>query len=428
MTSAPARLPFGEAGFALPREPFELEVAAPDPSEATALDDRAVAAALDDPAYGPPLSGCIEGNDSVLVLVSDATRETGAGRFLGALVDRIRARTDGAIRFGIGTGLHRAPTRAEIERILGSRIAAEHDIVLHDPDDESTLVHVGRTRAGTDVRVHRALVDHDRLVMTGACGFHYYAGFSGGRKAVVPGMAARQTIVRNHLRAIRRDGTPHPDARAGRLAGNPVHRDMVEGAAMLRPAFLVNSVVDPRGRIEALFTGHWRRAHEAACRYVRRTRTLFLEPRPVAVISAGGYPYDLNLIQAHKAFEAAFPAVREDGVVILVAECRDGGGHPDFLAAFRHPTEAEHVRALQRDFRVYGQTALAWRRKASRRRLILVSGLDADTVRTLGAEPAADLREALELAGRTVERGTRGWVLPYGVRFRVESLGELAPR
>lgn len=424
MIPAPARVPFGDDGVAVPEEPFELDVPAPEDVESGVLDDRALASALDDPAYGPPIAAGIDEDDSVLVLVSDATRETGARRFLGPLVDRIRDATRGAVRFGIGTGLHRAPTTAEIERILGPRMAANHDVVLHDPDDEDSLVDVGRTRAGTAVRVNRALLDHDRLVLTGACGFHYYAGFSGGRKAIVPGMAGRNTIAQNHLRATRRDGTPHPDARAGRLAGNPVHRDMVEGAALLRPSFLVNSVIDARGRIEALFTGHWRRAHEAACRYVRRTRTLYLEPRPLAVVSAGGYPHDLNLIQAHKAFEAAFPALREGGVAILVAECRDRGGHPDFLPAFDHPTEADHVRALRDDFRVYGQTALAWRRKASRCRLILVSDLDDATVRSLGAEPARDLDDAFGLAKDTVETGSRGWLLPHGVRFRVESLGE----
>jgi nickel-dependent lactate racemase len=174
------------------------------------------------------------------------------------------------------------------------------------------------------------------------------------------------------------------------------------------------------GAIERLWVGHWRKAHEAACRHVRASRSVRLRPRPLVVASAGGEPGDVNLIQAHKAFEAAIGALEPGGVFVLVARCREGEGHPDFLPAFRAEGEEAMVRILRRDFRVYGQTALSWYRKARACRLILVSGLPADTVRLLGAEPAVDLEEAFRAARGSLGAGARGWVLAHGSRLLVE--------
>jgi len=416
----PARLPYGAGGLDLPAAPFRLEPVAPPRTSSTPIGEDGIREALARPLASPPLAEIFRGARRVLVVVSDATRTTGARDFLPPLVEEIEAVSRADVRFVVASGIHRRPTPEDLEAILGPRLRARHEVVLHDPDDQDRLRELGRTRAGTPVSVHGALRDHDRIVLTGAVGFHYYAGFSGGRKAVVPGLASRATVTANHLRALRADGTRHPLARAGRLAGNPVHRDMVEGAALVAPHLLVNSVMTESGAIERLWVGHWRKAHEAACRHVRASRSVRLRPRPLVVASAGGEPGDVNLIQAHKAFEAAIGALEPGGVFVLVARCREGEGHPDFLPAFRAEGEEAMVRILRRDFRVYGQTALSWYRKARACRLILVSGLPADTVRLLGAEPAVDLEEAFRAARGSLGAGARGWVLAHGSRLLVE--------
>lgn len=410
---------FGERTLAVPESPYRLEVpASPAGAHARRID---LGLALDRPLHSPPLTQVFRGAKEVLVAVSDATRSTAAAEFLPPLLDRIRSAAPRAsVRFIVGSGIHRRPTEAEIARILGAELARRHDTIVHDPDDEGSLVELGTTSAGTRVRVHRTVREHDRLVLTGSVGFHYYAGFSGGRKAVVPGLAARETIARNHLRALREDGTRHPLARAGQLRGNPVHRDMAEGAELAGPHLVVNSVLDDDGRIDRLYVGHWRRAHEAACRAVREARCLRLAPRPIVVASAGGEPGDINLIQSHKTFESAQGALEPGGTMVLVARCREGAGHTDFLPWLEYPDEGALVRALQKRFQVYGQTALSWLRKATRCRLILVSDLPLDVVKLLRAEAAGDLAEALDKARGSVPPGSQGWLLPHGSRFLIE--------
>lgn len=415
-------LRFGDGTLDVPDGPFRLEPVTPPFGPRAPLDPAAVEASLDAPAGTPPLRDLFRDARRVIVAVSDATRATGAAQFLPALIGRIREAGRAEIAVAIGSGIHRKPRPEEIRAIVGEAVAADHEILLHDPD-ATDLVPLGRTGSGTRVAVHRRLAEADRIVLTGAVGFHYYAGFSGGRKAIVPGLASRETITRNHLRALRPDGTRHPLARAGRLDGNPVHRDMVEGAALTRPHLLVNTVMGASGGIEAIAVGHWRRAHETLCRHVRRTRTVRVAPRPLVIASAGGRPTDIDLIQSHKTFEAAVAAVRPGGVFILVAECREGAGHPDFLPWFEHRDEAAFVRALRADFKVYGQTALSWYRKAAQHRLIFVSTLEPGLVERLGATPARDLDEALRVAGRWLRAGDEGWVVSSGSKLLVEAAG-----
>lgn len=414
------RVPFGTGDLALPEGWFELDSPALPARPRTAASPGVLEAAIDRPIGGPTMEEALRGAERVLVAVSDGTRRTEIATLLPGLLERIRRAGGASVTFAVGGGIHRPPTPEEIAAILGPGIASRHRVIVHDPDDPAQLTELGRTSGGTPVIVHRALLDHDRVVLTGAVGFHYYAGFSGGRKAVVPGLASRLTVSRNHLRALRADGTRHPSAVAGRLDGNPVHRDMVEGAALVRPAFLVNTIPAEGTGVESVFAGDWRRAHLAACRHLRATRRVSLTPRDLVVASAGGEPTDLNLIQSHKAFEAGFAALSSGGTFVLVARCRDGAGSPDFLPFFAHPDEASMVEELRRDFKVYRQTALAWHRKARRCRLVLVSGLDEGTARALGAEPAADLDAAFRLAAQRLPRGTRGWLLSHGSQYLVE--------
>ena len=384
----------------LPAEPFALDTILPSaaPTGNGSAGGDELREALERPISGPGMTEIFRGARKVLVVVSDATRSTGSADFLPPLVEGIHASSGAEITFIVASGIHRRPTLDEVEAILGPELAARHPTLIHDPDLSSGLAEVGRTRAGTPVRVNVAVLEHDRIVLTGAAGFHYYAGFSGGRKALVPGLAARETVSRNHLRALNPDGARHPRARAGCLDGNPVHRDMAEGAAMVGPHLLVNSVMGAGGAIERLFVGPWRRAHEVACRYVRSSRTVRVEPRDLVVASAGGAPYDINIIQSHKAFDAGVRALTPGGVLILVAACHEGAGHEDFMPWFRYGHEDEWVRALRADFKVYGQTALSWFRKVSRYRVIVVSELEPAVVEQLGATPAADLEAAFRFA------------------------------
>lgn len=421
MSRSPEGVRYGSQVLRFPEHPFRLDpLVGPRRSRPASASEDDPSRLFDRPTAGPPLDDALRGKRSAVVVVSDASRSTGVERYLPALLGRIRASGVETVTIAVGGGLHRPAGAEEIERIVGRGPAAACEVVVHDPDDDDRLVALGTTEAGTPVRVHRVLVEHDAVLLTGAVGFHYYAGYSGGRKAVVPGLAARETVVGNHLRALRADGSRHPDARAGLLAGNPVHRDMVESAAFVRPTFLINTVMGEGGTIEAAFAGDWQAAHEAACRYVGETRTVEVEPRPLVVVSAGGAPHDIDLVQSHKAFEAVFPAVAEGGCVILVAACPDGFGAADFESGLAIPDEDALVAELRRDYRVYLQTALAWRRKLVHCSLVLVSGMPEAAVATTGAVAARDLSDALRKAARSVPSGAPGWVLEQGIRWLLE--------
>ncbi len=420
-------LPYGNGLLDLPPAPFAL-----DPVESIGPREpptRLCAEGLEDGLQelvanllAPPAAG----RQTLLVVVSDGSRRTGAHRYLPRLVALLRQKDRFDIRFIVASGLHRRPVEDEVARILGGDLADKFPVFLHDPDDADRLAELGTTRRGTVVQVNRHLLEHHRILLTGSVGFHYHAGFSGGRKSLVPGLAGRKTITGNHLWTLQSDGARHPESRAGVLEGNPVHEDMLEGASMVRPVLMVNTVQDRDGSFEGIWTGDMESAHRKACSYLMRTRAIRLVPRELVVVSAGGHPSDINLIQAHKAFESIFPAVRPGGTVILTAACPEGLGDDEFREGILTGSDAELAASLLADYRVYGQTALAWRRKVAGCRLILVSRLPPSLVRETGGEPAGSLAEAMQLAAARLQGPVKGWLFRQGSRWLVEPVNHCA--
>lgn len=414
-------LPYGTGHLELPSGPYQLDrVETSEPAEAASvLSLHALDAAVRSLA-DVVIARSAGATPSILVVVSDGSRRTGAERYLPGLVSHLEEQGRFKIRFIVASGLHRRPDRREFDTILGLDLAARFPVLFHDPDDEDRLAVLGKTSRGTTVEVNRHLLEHDQVLLTGAVGFHYHAGFSGGRKSLVPGLAGRNTIVGNHLKTLLEDGSRHPRCRAGILAGNPVHEDMLEAALMAPTPLVLNTVLDAKGCFEGVWTGEMVEAHEQACDYLVRTRSLRLPPRDLVVVSAGGHPSDLNLVQAHKAFEAAWPALRPGGTLILVAACPEGLGAEEFRQGILAASERELAASLLADYRVYGQTALAWRRKLAGCRLILVSELEPDVVRQAGAEPVPTLAAGLQLAVAGQGTDNPGWVFQQGSRWLVE--------
>ena len=414
-------LPYGTGHLDLPSGPYRLDrVETAEPAEpASVLSLHDLDAAIRSLA-DTVLARAAGGGRSILVVVSDGSRRTGAERYLPGLVSHLEEHGRSTIRFIVASGLNRRPDRSEVESILGPDLAARFPVLFHDPDEGDQLAVLGKTSRGTTVEVNRHMLEHDQVLLTGTVGFHYHAGFSGGRKSLVPGLAGRKTIVGNHLKTLLEDGSRHPRCRAGVLAGNPVHEDMLEAASMAPPPLLVNTVLAANGSLEGIWTGEMVQAHEQACDYLVRTRALRLPPRDLVVASAGGHPSDLNLVQAHKAFEAAWPALRPGGTLILVAACPEGLGDEEFRQGILAASERELAASLLADYRVYGQTALAWRRKLAGCRLILVSEIEPYLVRQAGAEPVSTLAAGLRLAAAGQGADQPGWVFQQGSRWLVE--------
>ena len=381
------------------------------------LSDVEIGEALSAPIQSPPLEDLFSVGDSVLIVVSDATRETASAQILNLLVRRLIqlgvSPTDLAIIFA--TGIHRAVTAAEKTELLTPFIAQRVKTIDHAAYDASQMILLGTTDRGTRVEVNRALKEFSHVIITGAIGFHYFAGFTGGRKSICPGLASARTIEATHMLAMdfetggRRAGVGN-----GLLDGNAVHEECQRVAALIAPCFSINCVVDERGRAVRIYAGEWQAAHRAGCNeYLQSHSIEIAEQREVVIVSCGGSPYDINLIQAHKALDMAAHACSDGGTIVLLAECHDGLGHPTFLKWF----EEQDSRALEvrlRDaYEVNGQTAWSLLAKAERYRVYLVSELPDEEVRRMRMIPARSLTDALD----QIDGEPRAFVMPHGARF-----------
>ena len=407
-------LGYGTGAFSFQYDDSRFELLAPVESRSLPLTDVEINIAIDSPIGSNHLEDLVGSGDSVLIVVSDATRATASAQIVNLLVRRLIAAgvAPGEIGVIFATGIHRATTFDEKRRLLSPFILQRIRAFDHDASDETQLVSLGVTSHGTPIEVNRALKEYSHVFLTGGIGFHYFAGFTGGRKSVCPGLASTRTITATHMLALDfEQGGRRAGVGSGILDGNAVHEECVRIAAEVQPAFLVNSIVDEEGRAVGVFAGHWRDAHLKACEEYTRGHSALIEgKRDLVIASCGGAPYDINLIQAHKAMDMAAKACSEGGTIILIAACNDGLGRPDFLKWFTSPNAMALASRLKTAYEVNGQTAWSLLTKAEAFRVILVSELAPDVVRQMRMIPARSLAEAIAAAGESAG----GFIMPRG--------------
>jgi nickel-dependent lactate racemase len=404
-------LGYGRGSVNLTFDDERFEILTHDLGDDRPLSDVEIGAALDSPIESPAIEDFVSPGESILLVVSDATRATASAQIINLIVRRLiqNGIAAGDIAIIFATGIHRPATAAEKSELLTPFIVQRITTIDHDANDSGSMVNLGTT---APVAVNRALKDYQHVIITGAIGFHYFAGFSGGRKSICPGLASAETIAATHMLALdferggRRDGVG-----VGLLEGNAVHQECDHVAELIDPSFSINSVVDDRGRAVRVLAGHWRAAHARGCAEYLQNHSLTIPgKRDVVIASCGGFPADINLIQAHKALDMAAHACREGGTLVLLAECSDGLGRADFLKWF----EEENSRALEARLRtayeVNGQTAWSLLTKAERYRIRLVSDLPDDAVRRMRMTPAPTLNDALADIDPRVE----GFIMPRG--------------
>ena len=364
------------------------------------LTDVEIGLSLDSPIASPPLDELVSANDSVLIVVSDATRATGSAQIVNLLVRRLiqSGVAPGNLAIIFATGIHRPVTPEEKAELLTPFIVQRVRTLTHDAYDPSCLVTLGTPDTGVPVEVNRALVEATKTILIGGVGFHYFAGFTGGRKSICPGLASASTIEATHMLALDFErGGRRSGVGTGLLDGNAVHEECERIAKLVTPTFSLNTIVDEKKRVVRLYCGDWRLAHRAACDEYLRNHSVEIDlRRDLVIASCGGFPHDINLIQAHKALEMASYVCNEGGTILLVAECRDGLGRSDFLKWFESPDSAALENRLRDQYEVNGQTAWSLLTKAERFRVHLVSELPAETVKKMRMEPATNLQSALD--------------------------------
>ena len=288
--------------------------------------------ALDHPIGSPSLEELARGKKKILVITSDHTRNMPSGITMPILLRRLRAaQPDAQITILIGTGLHRPTTHEEQVDRFGAEIVANEHIVVHDAFKPEEMRYVCQLPSGAELHVNRLAVESDLVIAEGFIEPHFFAGFSGGRKSILPGIASQETVNENHsAKAI-----ASPNARSGVLAGNPIHEDMAYAAKAVNLAFILNVAIDGQKKIVAAFAGDCEKAHAEGCAFVSQMCGVKRVTSDIVVTTNGGYPLDQNLYQTPKGATSAAACAGEDGVVILGASLCDGLGGTHFAELMR---------------------------------------------------------------------------------------------
>lgn len=315
------KLAFGKEGLWVDLPDRNVKVLAPRYVPGLRDEERALREALRHPMGTPPLRSLVRKTDTVAVVFSDLTRPQPRERMLSVLLDELSHVPRERITLINALGTHRPNTPAELREMLGDALVDAYRIVQHDPEDKANLVPLGRTSFGHEVAVNRAYMEADVKILTGFIEPHFFAGYSGGPKAVCPGLADTRAILLNHSAPM----IGHPQATWGVTEGNPIWEEMREVALMTSPTFLFNVTLNRDHRITGVFAGDLLQAHRAGTRFVAATALVPVEkPFDIVITSNSGYPLDLNLYQAVKGMSAAARVVKEGGSILVAAECWDG--------------------------------------------------------------------------------------------------------
>lgn len=368
-----------------------------------------VARALAHPIGTPQLGEIVHPGEKIAIVTSDITRPCPTWRIMPALLDELYAagcrREDIALVFALGS--HRHHTPEEQRKLAGERAWAEIRCVDGDPSD---CVHMGATDCGTPVDITRIVAEADRRICLGNIEYHYFAGYSGGAKAIMPGCSTREAIQSNHRMMVREE------AHAGNLDSNPLRQDLEQAAAICGVDFIVNVVLDEHKQIVRAVAGDLVKAHREGCAFLDK---MYLKPigsrADIVLVSQGGAPKDLNLYQTQKALDNAKHAVKPGGTIILIGSCREGLGEKVFeqwmLSA---PTPESMIERIGRDFQLGGHKAAAIAMVLKNAEIYLVSELDDDFVEKIFLKPAKSAQDALDRAFARLGPDATVLAMPYG--------------
>lgn len=346
---------------------------------------------------GKGLSVFLSGAKSVLVVVNDATRPTPTASMLDALLPAFADSGIGAAALTIlvATGAHRGPTEAEYRQILGAHFdALRSRCVAHDSRKREDHVDLGRTRNGTPILLDKRLFEADRIVATGSVEPHYFAGFTGGRKAFLPGVAGFPTIEANHKLAL------SDAARSLSLDGNPVHEDMMDALPLLKaPVFALMAVLDKDQRVASATAGDLSASFYAAVEAARRIFCVEIPGKADVVVSIAKFPMDIDLYQSQKAIDNGAAALKDGGTLILVSSCRDGIGDESYAALLESADSPEGaLEKIRAGYKLGYHKAAKMAAVSARAAVVAKTELPAARLRSMFIEPAESAQAALDAA------------------------------
>jgi len=381
----------------------------PNPMKHTLTGAEEVMRALKNPIGSKRLREIVRPGEKIAIVTSDITRPLPSYKILPLLLDELYdagvLQQDITLVFGLGS--HRKQTPEEQKSLVGARAFSE----IHCIDgDDSDCVHYGTTSRGTPVDIVRAVAEADRRICLGNIEYHYFAGYSGGAKAIMPGVSTRAAIQANHSRMV------EAAASAGKLDGNPVREDIEEAARMVGVDFIVNVVLDEHKEIVHAAAGDVVKAHREGCAYLDRLYGKPIADRAdIVVVSQGGAPKDLNLYQTQKALDNARHAVKKGGVIVLVGSCKEGLGEHVFEEWMTQAKTAHSmIERIGRDFQLGGHKAAAIAMVLEEAEIYLVSELAPEFVKRIFLTPFGDVQSAFDAALNRCGEGASVLVMPFG--------------
>lgn len=346
--------------------------------------EHQVLQAVENPIVSPALSEIIKPGDTVAFICNDPTRVANSDIFMPILVNEMNRLgvPDENMRIVFSLGTHRAMTDAEMVEQVGAEVAGRLKMYNSIATNQDDFEYFGETSFGTPVWINKLLCDVDHVILTGTIVHHYFSGYGGGRKAVLPGCAAMETVRKNHSWML------DPRAGLGQMEGNPCYDDQMEGVALFaknRSLFLFNAVLNAKHEFLKIFAGNYIKAHKEACRFVDEVYGCEI-PREadLVIASCGGYPKDINVYQMQKTMDNAMCAVREGGVVVLLAECIEGSGSAKLEETFKRLKTAAAIREeLENNFQIGANKAFAITRPLGKAKFILVTALDPEMAKSM---------------------------------------------
>lgn len=370
----------------------------------------AVEYSLDNPIGKPDLETIVKPGEKIAIITSDVTRPLPSYKVLPSIVDRLYAAgckaEDITIIFALGA--HRFHTEDEMKNLVGDRIFSE--IVCIDSDDQD-LVHLGTTANGTPVDVFKPVAEADRRICIGNIEYHYFAGYSGGAKAIMPGVSSREAIQVNHSKMT------DPKSFAGNAIDNPVRDDLEEAINLFCPIdFICNVVLDEHKEIIYAVSGDFIKAHRVGCDFLDTLYLKKIEQRAdIVIVSQGGKPKDLNMYQTQKALDNAKHAIKNNGIIILVGSCKEGLGESVFeewILEAKRPVDL--IKRIEKDFKLGGHKAAAIAMVLKQADIYLVSDMEDELVEKIFMKPFETVQAAYEAAINNIGYDASVIVMPYG--------------
>ncbi|WNY28231.1 Lactate racemase [Methanimicrococcus stummii] len=412
MTNQNLSVPYGSGAlsFEIPESAFlGLVLPANEGESESEIDsDALIRNALKNPIGSKRLSEIAVPNQKIAVIVNDITRPTPSAYLIPFVLEELAAAgvPDENITFYFALGLHRAHTDDEIQKLLGSDIYNRFKFVQHEVGTFPTTA-FGKTSRGTPIEIYSDIPENDLIVGIGEVGFHYYAGYSGGAKSLLPGVSSKDSVITNHKMMIEKNAV------SGRV-DSPVRQDLEEAAGIIGLDFILNVVLDSHKKVVAAASGNYIDAHRECVKVVDAMYKISVEPADAVIVSCGGYPKDINLYQTNKALDNATQAVKEGGAIIVVSECRDGIGNEVYCKWNQEcKTAADAIARFAEEFEFGGHKAATTAAASQRFDLHLVSGLSDEAAEEAFFIPATTVEEAISKV-LSKNPDAKFHVIPYG--------------